>query len=46
MDHQFLSILSAGVLLLVTAIALATPGMKEETHEKSIVSWATDGARR
>jgi hypothetical protein len=46
MDHGFLSIISAGVLLLVTAVTLSTPGMKKETAERSLVSRAIDPMRR
>ena len=46
MDHHFLGIICAGVLLLVTAIALATPSMKEVTPERSVISRGVDTARR
>ena len=39
MHYRFLSIICAGVLLLVTAFALATPGLrKEATVEKPLLS--------
>jgi hypothetical protein len=34
MDHQFLIIICAGVLLLVTALALATPGLRNDDSSK------------
>jgi hypothetical protein len=38
MDHRFLCIICAGVLLLVTAFALATPGLKNDPlPERSLV---------
>jgi hypothetical protein len=39
MDHHFLGIILAGVLLLVTAFALGTPGLKQDgSPEKALVS--------
>jgi hypothetical protein len=38
MDHRFLCIICAGVLLLVTSFALATPGLKDDPlPERSLV---------
>jgi hypothetical protein len=42
MDHHFLGIILASVLLLVTAFALGTPGLKQNgSPDKTVVSRIT-----
>lgn len=37
MDRFYLPIISASILLLVTAFALGTPGLKSESHAENAV---------
>ena len=43
MDHYFLSVIAASVLLLIVALALGTPGLKQAGSTDTVVPRTTRG---